>query len=125
MVVLPVPDARAVPLAGSGSTGFGVGPLPRYLKYQWASAQKPATSGANFDIPVERVAEVLDDMGVLVDDRRPSCANWLDLELEGLAPGARREVEAWRRALHDGGPRASARDRATAWKYLNAVRPTS
>jgi site-specific recombinase XerD len=75
------------------------------------------------DIPVERVAEVLDEMGVLDDDRRPSFATWLDRKLDGLAPGVHREVEAWLRALHDGGPRARARDRATAWKYLNAVRP--
>jgi hypothetical protein len=75
------------------------------------------------DIPVERVAEVLDEMGVLVDDRRPSFASWLDRKLDGLAPGAHREVEAWLRALHDGGPRTHPRREATAWNYLNAVRP--
>ena len=75
------------------------------------------------DIPVERVAEVLDEMGVLDDDRCPSFVTWLDRKLDGLAPGAHQEVEAWLRALHDGGPRARARDQATAWNYLNAVRP--
>lgn len=74
-------------------------------------------------IPVERVAEVLDEMGVLDDDRCPSFASWLDRKLGDLAPGIHQEVEAWLRALHDGGPRARARDQATVWNYLNAVRP--
>jgi hypothetical protein len=45
-------------------------------------------------ISCERVAEVLDEMGILVDDRRPSFEDWLDRKLDGLAPGIRREVEA-------------------------------
>ena len=71
----------------------------------------------------ERVAEVLDEMGILVDDRRPSFEDWLDRKLDGLAPGIRREVEAWQRLLHDGGPRARARHEATVWNYMNATRP--
>jgi hypothetical protein len=76
-----------------------------------------------FDIGAERVAEVLDEMGVLVDDRRPAFEDWLDRKLDGLAPGISREVEAWQRALHDGGPRTRARHRATGGHYMNNVLP--
>ena len=75
------------------------------------------------DIGAERVAEVLEEMGVLVDDRRPAFEGWLERKLDGLAPGISREVEAWQRLLHDGGPRSRARDRSTCWTYLNSVRP--
>ena len=74
------------------------------------------------DIGTERVAEVLEEMGVLVDDRRPSFEDWLARKLEGLVPGISRDVEAWQQALHNGGPRTRARDRATGNKYMNSVR---
>lgn len=44
------------------------------------------------DIGAERVAEVLDKMGVLADDRRPAFEDWLGRKLDGLAPGIRHEV---------------------------------
>lgn len=76
------------------------------------------------DIGAERVAEVLEEMGVLVDDRRPAFEDWLDRKLDGLAPGISREVETWQRALHDGGPRTRARHRSTGNNYLNCVLPS-
>lgn len=75
------------------------------------------------DIPVERVAEVLTEMGIFTDDRRPSFEDWLDRKLGGLAPGIRCGAESWIRALRDGGPRARPRDQATAWNYMNVIRP--
>jgi hypothetical protein len=75
------------------------------------------------DIGAERVAEVLDEMGVLVNDRRPAFEDWLDRKLDRLAPGISREVEAWQRALHDGGPRTRARHRSTGNNYLNSALP--
>lgn len=75
------------------------------------------------DIGAERVAEVLEEMGVLVDDRRPAFEDWLDRKLDGLTPGISREVEAWQRALHDGGPRSRARHRFTGGNYMNSVLP--
>jgi hypothetical protein len=45
------------------------------------------------DISVERVAEVLQEMGVLADDRRPSFDGWLERKLDGLAAGIRQDVE--------------------------------
>jgi hypothetical protein len=75
------------------------------------------------DIGAERVAEVLEEMGVLVDDRRPAFEDWLDRKLDGLAPGISGEVEAWQRVLYDGGPRTRARHRSTGNNYLNSVLP--
>lgn len=74
-------------------------------------------------IGVERVAEVLDGMGILVDDRVPSFEAWIGRKLGGLAPGIAGEVEAWLRMLHDGGSRTPAHNKATVWNYLNASRP--
>ncbi|MGW7045162.1 hypothetical protein ACWGDT_21120 [Streptomyces avermitilis] len=61
-------------------------------------------------------------MGVLADDRRPSCEDWLEKRLDGLAAGIRRETERWNRTLRDGGPRTRPRDQSTVWAYLNALR---
>jgi hypothetical protein len=44
-------------------------------------------------------------------------------QTQQLAPGIRCDVDAWLRALHDGGPRTKARDEATVWNYLNHARP--
>ncbi len=74
-------------------------------------------------IRADRVAEVLDEMGVLVDDQRPSFEDWLDRKLDGLAQGIGHPVEAWVRTLRDGGPRSTARHPATATAHLNNLRP--
>ncbi|MGH3805322.1 MAG: integrase, partial [Pseudonocardiaceae bacterium] len=75
------------------------------------------------EISTERVAEVLREMGVLVDDRRSSFEGWLDRKLDGLAPGIGVDVEAWLRTMHDGGPRSKPRDLASVQNYMNHVRP--
>ncbi|MEU5106720.1 hypothetical protein AB0H07_31390 [Streptomyces sp. NPDC021354] len=75
------------------------------------------------DSSIERTAEVLEAMNILVDDRRPSYEDWLEKRLNGLAAGIRREAESWNRTLRDGGPRTRPRHQATVWAYLNAVRP--
>lgn len=74
-------------------------------------------------ISTERVAEVLQEMGVLLDDRRPAFEDWLQRKLDGLAPGIRVDVEAWLRTMHDGGPRSKPRDPTSVQNYLNHVRP--
>jgi hypothetical protein len=74
-------------------------------------------------IRADRVAEVLDEMGVLVDDQRPSFEDWLERKLHGLAEGIGHPVEAWVRTLRDGGPRSTARHPATATAHLNNLRP--
>jgi hypothetical protein len=74
-------------------------------------------------IRADRVAEVLDEMGVLVDDQRPSFEDWLERKLDGLAEGIGQPVEAWVRTLRDGGPRSTARHPDTATAHMNNVRP--
>jgi hypothetical protein len=70
----------------------------------------------------ERTAEVLNQMGILVDDRRSSFEDWLEGKLDGITPGIAGEAEIWLRRLRDGGPRARPRNIATVWQYANAVR---
>ena len=70
-----------------------------------------------------RTAEVLQEMGVLDDDRRPSFEDWLDRKLDGLAPGIRADAEAWLRILRDGGTRSRPRDIASVWNHMLHVRP--
>ncbi|MBX7556306.1 hypothetical protein K1Y78_52690 [Streptomyces sp. tea 10] len=70
-----------------------------------------------------RTTEVLDRIGVLLDDRPATFDLWLERKLDGLAAGIRRDVEGWARTLHDGGPRSRARHHATVWNYLNRIRP--
>ncbi len=70
-----------------------------------------------------RTAEVLQEMGVLADDRRPSFDGWLERNLDGLAPGIRADAEAWLRTLRDGGPRSRPRNIASAWTYMLCLRP--
>jgi hypothetical protein len=70
-----------------------------------------------------RIAEVLDQLGLLDDDRVPAFEDWLRRKLDGMAPGIRREAEDWARALRDGGPRARPRAANTVWAYLNDARP--
>lgn len=61
------------------------------------------------DLSSDRTADVLNQMGILVDDRRPSFENWLEGKLDGIAPGIVRQTETWLRTLRDGGPRARPR----------------
>jgi hypothetical protein len=74
-------------------------------------------------LSVQHTAEVLAGIGLLHDDRTPSFEQWLERELEGIAPGIRRDVEHWARLLHDGGPRPQPRDETTVCGYLNRIRP--
>ena len=75
------------------------------------------------DLRAGRTAEVLQEMGVLDDDRRPSFDDWLERKLDGLAPGIRADAEVWLRTLREGGPRSRPRDIATAWNHMHYVRP--
>jgi hypothetical protein len=75
------------------------------------------------EIGTGRVAEVLEEMGVLLDDRRATFEDWQQRKLDGLARGIRVDVEAWLRIMHDGGPRSKPRDLASVQNYMNHVRP--
>lgn len=76
-----------------------------------------------YGLSVERTIEVLDHLGLFDDDRVPAFESWLQRKLADLAPGIRRDVEAWLRTLRDGGPRTRPRSLATVWAYLNEIRP--
>lgn len=69
-------------------------------------------------IGVERVAEVLTEMGIYTDDRRPALEDWLERKLAALPPGIRRDVTAWARALRDGTSRSRARSPRTVNHYV-------
>jgi len=75
------------------------------------------------DLSVERTADVLTDMGVLLDDRQSTFEQWLPRKLDGITAGIAGETEAWLRRLHQGGARSRARSMQTAWQYLNMLRP--
>jgi hypothetical protein len=75
------------------------------------------------EIGTGRVAEILREMGVLLDDRRPAFEDWLQRKLDGLAPNIRVDVEAWLRIMHEGGPRSKPRDVISVQNYMNQVRP--
>lgn len=75
------------------------------------------------DLSCDRTADVLTEMGILVDDRRSSFEDWLTGKLEGIAPGIARETETWLRTLRDGGPRIQPRSIQTVRLYARTVRP--
>jgi hypothetical protein len=72
---------------------------------------------------ISHTTQILQTMGIFVDDRPATFDSWLQAKLDGLAPGIRAETSRWARVLHDGGPRAHARDEKTVRTYLWAVRP--
>src|SRR5260370_1356237 len=74
------------------------------------------------DISAGRAAGVLQEMGVLADDRRPSFEGWLDRKPGGLADGIGREAGWWLRTMRDGGPRSRARSIETVRRHMNNVR---
>lgn len=55
-----------------------------------------------------RVVEILDQLGLLDDDRAPAFEACLERQLDGITP-ASGDVEDWIRALHDGGLRLRPR----------------
>ncbi len=74
-------------------------------------------------ISSDRVAEVLREMEVLIDDREPAFEHWLAGKLDDLAPGIATDAERWLRCLHSGGPRTKPRKIGTVWNHGNRIRP--
>jgi hypothetical protein len=72
---------------------------------------------------IAHTTEVLQTMGIFVDDRPTTFERWLETKLDGLAPAIRAQTSRWARLLHDGGPRTRARDERTVRGYLGAIRP--
>ncbi|WP_282685298.1 MULTISPECIES: hypothetical protein [unclassified Streptomyces] len=70
-----------------------------------------------------RTIDVLDKLGIYLDDRLSAFEIWLARKLATLAPGMRADVENWVRHLHEGGPRTKPRSQVTARLYLTRALP--
>jgi integrase len=71
----------------------------------------------------EHAAHVLQQMGVLDDDRTRAIDRWLDRKLDAIAPAIARHVHDWARTLIEGGPRAKPRHHKNVRLYVAALRP--
>ena len=53
---------------------------------------------------LDHTLEILDTMGVVVDDRPRAFDLWLAAKLDGFAPAIAADLRAWVKTLRDGGP---------------------
>ncbi|WP_204073720.1 hypothetical protein [Planotetraspora phitsanulokensis] len=74
-------------------------------------------------LPVERVCDVLEEIGLLIDDRAAALDLWLDRALSGLASGIRSDVLIWINELRHGTPRRRPRQERTIHAAVPYVRP--
>jgi hypothetical protein len=72
---------------------------------------------------IAHTTQILQTMGIFVDDRPATFDTWLQAKLDGVAPAIRAETSRWARLLRDGGPRSRTRDEQTVRAYVSAVRP--
>ncbi|MDQ4117603.1 MAG: hypothetical protein M3235_11660, partial [Actinomycetota bacterium] len=82
-----------------------------------------AVLGATRGVRLARVAQVLDEVGLLVDDIVPTMRSWIDSRCDALPAGFQAEVRAWLLALLDGDARARPRSASTLYGYFGRVRP--
>ncbi|MCX4420223.1 hypothetical protein [Streptomyces mirabilis] len=78
------------------------------------------------NLPIRRVLEVLDDAGMLEDDRVPAVASWFDRQITGLPAPMSEEVRAWFRIMFEGStttPRQRPRTVTTIKLYLRWMHP--
>ncbi|MFJ8978744.1 hypothetical protein [Streptomyces sp. NPDC102282] len=79
---------------------------------------------ADRKISVTRVSEVLQEAGLLDDDRPDSFEVWLVRRTQDLAPEIGEDVRRWLRAVHRGGPRRRPRSRSSSWGFMSAAHST-
>jgi hypothetical protein len=72
---------------------------------------------------VARIVQVLDGIGLLVDDTVPTLRSWIDNHCDALPAGFRTEVRAWLLVLLDGDERTRPRSASTLYGYFGRVRP--
>lgn len=72
---------------------------------------------------ITHTTEILQAMGIFVDDRPSTFDAWLEGKLDGLAAGIGSQTSRWARVLRDGGPRTRARDEKTVRLWVSAARP--
>jgi len=74
-------------------------------------------------VPKPRLAEVLDDLGLLDDDTTPAIRAWIDRNVGELTPGFAEPVRRWLLVLLHGDDRAKPRSEATLYAYFGSARP--
>lgn len=74
-------------------------------------------------IGVELVLEVLAGTGIVVDDRPPTFALYLERKLANLPPAITRDVRAFAYAMLEGRARSHPRPEATVRQYLQLLAP--
>ena len=82
-----------------------------------------ALLGVTRGIRLARVAQVVDDLGLLVNDIVPTMRSWIEDRCETLPAGFRAEVRAWLLVLLDGDARARPRSVSTLYCYFGRARP--
>jgi site-specific recombinase XerD len=82
-----------------------------------------AVLGVTRGIRLARVAQVLNDLGLLVDDAVPTMRSWIEDRCATLPAGFRTEVRAWLLMLLDGDARARPRSASTIYGYFGRTRP--
>ncbi|MEW2550398.1 hypothetical protein AB0957_01430 [Streptomyces zhihengii] len=78
---------------------------------------------AHCKISVVRVSEVLQEAGLLDDDRADPFEVWLERRTRDLAPEIAQDVCRWLRTVHGGGPRRRPRSRSSCWGMMANARP--
>jgi hypothetical protein len=79
--------------------------------------------GVTRGVRLARVAQVLDDLGLLVDDGVPTMRSWIEDRCQALPAGFRTEVRAWLLVLLDGDARARPRSASTIYGYFGRAQP--
>jgi hypothetical protein len=79
--------------------------------------------GATRGVRLERVAQMLREEGLLVDDAVPTMRSWIEQRCHGLPAGFQDEVRAWLLVLLDGDTRARPRATSTIYGYFGRTRP--
>jgi site-specific recombinase XerD len=72
---------------------------------------------------VARMAQILDECGLLVDDTVSTMRAWIDDKCAAVPVGFRVEVRAWLLMLLQGDARARPRGQSTLYAYLGRVHP--
>ncbi|HAM22571.1 MAG TPA: integrase [Actinobacteria bacterium] len=70
-----------------------------------------------------RLAEVLANLGLLIDDTTPAITLWIDRRIAALPPGFAEPVHLWLITLVDGGTRSKPRSASSTYVYFGSVRP--
>lgn len=82
-----------------------------------------AVTGVSRGSRLARMAQVLDELGLLVDDIVPTMRAWIEQSCQAVPPGFRAEVRAWLLLLLEGDQRARPRSHSTLYAYFGRVRP--